>query len=232
MNAYRTEGGAIGKEYDAREEGKRRRLSKPPRAAFGLFFRTRVRYRGVAGGSRDGRGVADRARRAAATPASARSAGAARSVPRDTRRRRRRVPVAFAMRASRPWVPPDQGSTRDAIVRGNRGMRTHQPCGPGPSWSRALRVGEETGGAERGQPWDLAFAAFGRVALARAPREARAPRTPMALVRRDAGHHARCSGEARTRARALTRGDRDLHGERHASHFDVCGFGRRRKRVC
>jgi DNA-binding IclR family transcriptional regulator len=43
-------------------------------------------------------------------------------------------------------------------------------------------VGEETGGAERGQPWDLAFAAFGRVALARAPRSASARRTPKSLV--------------------------------------------------
>ena len=220
----------------AREEGETSASRVRP-STFGLSGSSgeeaRLLTSGVAGGSRDGRGVADRARRAAATPARARSAGrAARSAPRDTRRRRRRVPVAFAVRASRPWVPPDQGSTRDAIVRGNRGMRTHQPCGPGPSWSRALRVGEETGGAERGQPWDLAFAAFGRVALARAPREARAPRTPKALVRRDAGLHARCRGEARTRARALTRGDRDLHGERHASHFDDCGFGRRRKRVC
>ena len=36
--------------------------------------------------------------------------------------------------------------------------------------------------AERGQPSDLAFTAFGRVALARAPGEARARRTPQSLV--------------------------------------------------
>ena len=122
--------------------------------------------------------------------------------------------------ASRPWVPPDQGS--HARDRSRKSRVEDAPALRAWTFLVAGSASERVDGETRKR---LAFGYRARsvrtLAIARAPCEARARRTPRSLVSRDTGCHARGRGEARTRARALTRGDRDLHGERHASHFDV-----------
>jgi len=119
-----------------------------------LFVRSRRRHcRGLTSVCWSWRWVGARAPTAGGRPVEGaarprRRHARARRVARCERHRETRDAGAGARSLRRVGARRQPLPIMDRIARDrsrNRGMRTHQSCGPGPSWPRALRVREEAG---------------------------------------------------------------------------------------